>query len=149
MLAYPPGSQADETALREMHRVLRPGGICFVRVAAYKWMHSDHDKATNAQRRYSVGELTEKMRGAGFDILRATYANTWLLPLAIVRRLILKPIGILDVGSDVRPLSKRLEWVNGPLRKILVSEARLLRHSVAKLPFGLSTICVVRKPSTN
>jgi ubiquinone/menaquinone biosynthesis C-methylase UbiE len=149
VLAYPSGLNADTTALREMHRVLRPDGIGFVRVAAYKWMYGDHDRATHAQRRYSVSSLNEKMQQAGFDVLRATSANTWLLPLAIVRRLILKPIGIVDGGSDVKPLSRNLKWLNGPLRKVLASEACLLRHFIARLPFGLSAICIVKKRSAD
>ena len=144
VLIYPPGTNADESALREMHRVLRPGGICFIRVAAYEWMYGDHDKATNAVRRYSLGALTRKVEEAEFDILRATYANGWLLPLAIARRLIFKPMG-LDRGSEVKPFSKRLQWMNDPLRKILASEARWFKRPNSRLPFGLSAICIAQK----
>ncbi len=146
VLAYPPGSKADAQAMHEMHRVLRPGGIGFVRVAAYEWMYGDHDKATKAQRRYSLGALAEKMKEAGFEILRATYANSWLLPVAIVRRMILKPIGLASRGSDVKPLPRHLQWLNSVLQNILVSEAHLLKKSFLKLPAGLSAICVAKKP---
>ena len=39
------GADADEQALREMYRVLKPGGLAFVRAAAYQWMRSGHDAA--------------------------------------------------------------------------------------------------------
>jgi SAM-dependent methyltransferase len=145
VLIYPPGTNADESALREMHRVLRPGGISFTRVAAYEWIYGEHDKATNALRRYSLNAITRKIEAAKFDILRATYANSWLLPAAIARRLILKPIGF-DCGSEVKPFSRSLQWVNEPLRKILASEARFLRRPNSKLSFGLSVICIAQKP---
>ncbi len=145
VLIYPPGANADDSALREVRRVLRPGGICFARVAAYEWMYGGHDKATNAVRRYSLGTLTRKIEAAKFDILRATYANSWLLPVAIARRLILNPFGS-DRGSEVKPFSKRLQWINEPLRKILASEAQLLRSPNSRLPFGLSAICIAQKP---
>ena len=144
VLIYPPGANADDSVLREMHRVLRPGGICFTRVAAYESMYGDHDKATNAVRRYSLTAIKKKIVHAKFAVLRATYANSWLLPLAIARRLILKPIGF-DRGSEVKPLSKELQWMNDPLRKILTSESRFLRRSNSKLPFGLSAICIAQK----
>jgi len=144
VLVYPPGANADDSAFREMHRLLRPGGICFTRVAAYEWIYGEHDKATSALRRYNLRTLTRKIEEAKFDVLRATYVNSWLLPVAIARRLILKPIGF-DRGSDVKPFSRSLQWVNQPLRKILASEARFLRRPNSKLPFGLSAICIAQK----
>jgi SAM-dependent methyltransferase len=144
VLIYPPGANADDSTLREMHRVLYPGGICFVRAAAYQWLYGDHDKATNAKRRYSLGTLQQKMEQANFQVLRATYANCWLFPLAVAQRLIRKSIN-LNRGSDVRSFSKRTAWLNQPLRKMLGSEAHLLKGHDAKLPFGLSAICVARK----
>lgn len=146
VLVQLPGAGADEQAIREMYRVLRPGGIAFVRVAAYEWMRSGHDEALATQRRYSLDELTGKMESAGFQTLRATYANTLLLPVAALRRLIMKRVGLADRGSDVKPLPPRLRWLNRAFTAILTSEARLLSDSRAKLPAGLSAICVAAKP---
>lgn len=140
------GDGADELAMREMRRVLRPGGVAFVRVAAYRWMTSGHDAALGTQRRYSLGELTGKMERAGFGVLRSTYANSVLLPVAALRRLLLKRIGLADSGSDVKPLPQSLRWVNGFLTGVIRTEARVLKRSRAGLPFGLSAICVAEKP---
>ncbi len=138
------GEKADEQAIGEMYRVLCPGGIVFVRVAAYEWMRSGHDKALNTQHRYTLGELVQKLKNAGFEPLRSTYANCFLLPAAIGRRLLLKKIGLADKGSDVKPLES--EWLNRQLTKFLRAEAGLLRNGRTKLPFGLSAICIARKP---
>ena len=140
-----PGEGADEAAIREMHRVLRPGGVAFVRVAAYEWMRSGHDDALGTQRRYTLRALTDRMESAGFSIVRATYANALLLPAAALRRLVLKRVGLADSGSDVKPLPPKLEWLNRVLASALVSEARILRNPRASLPAGLSIICIGRK----
>jgi SAM-dependent methyltransferase len=140
-----PGEESDYRAMREMHRVLRPNGICFVRVPAYEWMRSGHDVALSTQRRYNLGGLLKKMERAGFNILRATYANTLLLPLAAFRRLVLKRIGLSDPGSDVKPLAPQLQLMNRAFTKVLRSEARLLKRPQAKLPAGLSAICIGQK----
>lgn len=146
VLVQLPGENADTQAMREMYRVLRPGGVAFVRVAAYEWMRSGHDEALGTQRRFSLGELTGKMEGAGFNLLRATYANALLLPVAALRRLVMKRIGLADSGSDVKPLPPHLGWLNRALTGVLTSEARLLANPKTNLPAGLSAICIARKP---
>ena len=145
VLVQLPGGGADERAIGEMYRVLRPGGIAFVRVAAYEWMRSGHDRALGTQRRYRLNLLSERMEGAGFRILRATYANSRLLPVAMLRRLVLKPIRLADPGSDVKPLPLNFRWLNRLLTITLQSEARVLRSPQAKLRAGLSAICVAEK----
>jgi ubiquinone/menaquinone biosynthesis C-methylase UbiE len=140
-----PGERSDELAIREMHRVLRPEGVAFVRTAAYQWMKSSHDEALRGQRRYLLDELSGKMEDAGFEILRATYANTILLPVVIVNRLVLQRLGLVESGSDVKPLPKSLRWLNGVLTGLLRSEACFLKAPKAQLPAGLSAICVARK----
>lgn len=140
------GARADELAVSEMYRVLRPGGVAFVRVAAYEWLRSGHDAALDTQRRYRLGELTSLLERAGFRVLRQTYANSLLLPLAAFRRLVLKRIGLADRGSDVKPLAPSLGWLNGLLLAALRAEARWVRRPRRNLPAGLSAICVAAKP---
>ncbi len=139
------GEGADERAMREMFRVLRPGGIAFVRAAAYEWMRSGHDRALGGQRRYRLGLLSERLERAGFHILRATYANTLLLPAAALRRLVLQRVGLANRGSDVKPLPPRLGWLERVLTGALRREAQLLASPGVTLRFGLSAICIARK----
>ena len=141
VLVQLPGKAADVSAMREMHRVLKPGGVAFVRVAAYPWMMSGHDRALGTQRRYTRSELATKLTDSGFRVVRATYANTILLPLAIVRRLVFKRVGLADDGSDVRPLPN---WLNRIFTGVLRLEASVIQRRI-NLPAGLSLICVVMK----
>ncbi|MBS1795434.1 MAG: class I SAM-dependent methyltransferase [Acidobacteria bacterium] len=143
VLVQIPGDGADERALAEMFRVLKPGGLVLVRVAAYKWMFSGHDRAIDTQRRYTLPELAAKLEAAGFTVLRRTYANTILFPVAVIRRLVLKRIGLADEHSDVKPFPPALDWLNRLFTRILFAEARYLKKR--SLPFGLSAVCVARK----
>jgi len=104
VLGQLPHQGDDELALGEMNRVLRPGGVLFLRVAAYEWLRSGHDEALQTKHRYALNELRSLVEGSGFHILRTTYANTLLLPLAALRRVVLKRVGLADSGSDVQPL---------------------------------------------
>ena len=145
VLGQLPDVGADEQAIGEMRRVLRPGGVAFVRVPAYEWLRSGHDEALGTARRYTLNALCGPMARAGFRIRRATHANSLLLPLAIVRRLALKRLGLADRGSDVKPLAPRLQWLNGILLAALRREARWLRAPHHTLPAGLSAICIGEK----
>ncbi len=144
VLIYPPGADADNEALREMHRVLKPGGICFVRAAAYQWLYGSHDKATNGLRRYGLRALTTKVEGAKLRVLRSTYLNSVLFPAAMLHRLVIRRTASLR-DSDVKPFSRRSAWINKPLSRLLSAEASLLKLRHSKLPFGLSAICIARK----
>lgn len=140
------GPGSDDLALREIRRVLKPGGITIVRVAAYEWIKSSHDTALDTQHRYLLEELIGKVEHAGFSVLRATYANSLLMPVAMFRRLVLKRIGLAS-GSDVKPLAVLLRWLNPILTAALRTEARWLTRPQTRLRFGLSAICVAQKPS--
>jgi hypothetical protein len=85
------------------------------------------------------------MERAGFNILRASYANSLLLPVAAVRRLLLKRVGLADSGSDVKPLPSGLAWLNRALAGVLRAEALLIKHARINLPAGLSIICLAKK----
>lgn len=139
------GAGSDDLALREIRRVLKPGGMTFVRVAAYEWMKSSHDTALDTQHRYSLAEIIGKVKDAGFDVRRATHANSLLMPVAIFQRQVLKRIGLAS-GSDVKPLPAPLRWLNPLLTAALRAEARWLTRPQARLSFGLSAICVAQKP---
>ncbi|MBS1791623.1 MAG: class I SAM-dependent methyltransferase [Acidobacteria bacterium] len=145
VLVQIPGEGTDDQSIEEMWRVLKPGGIAFVRGPAYRWMRSGHDEALDTVRRYTLEELRRKLERAGFKVLRETYANSLLFPAVAVRRLVFKPLGLADGGSDVKPLPPGLEWLNKLLKKFLLIEAKLLRNPSVKLPMGLSVICIVQK----
>ena len=143
VLVQIPVEQSNQ-AMKEMYRVLKPGGFLFARVAAYEWLRSSHDEEIHTMHRFTLGELRNALIHSGFRIHHATYANTLLFPVAVVRRF-LKTFGI-GRGTDVKPLSPVLAWINPIFRSILASESVFTRRRIP-LPFGLSAICYAQKPA--
>jgi SAM-dependent methyltransferase len=153
---YHLGVADDVAALREMRRVLRPGGALFVRVPALEGLQSHHDVAVHTRQRYRAAELRRKAEAAGLRVERASYANTVLLPLAAASRLggrlraaLAGPgrVGPSPKGgeevvrSDVRPAPALLNALFGA---VLGLEAALLTR--IDLPIGLSALVVARRP---
>jgi len=81
----------DETALRNIHRALAPGGRALVLVPAHRWLHGTLDEALDHHRRYSREELRERFQQAGLRIDRLFSFNRvgtlpWFLNARILRR---------------------------------------------------------------
>jgi len=135
-------SPADETALRELARVLKPGGGLLVRVPAFQFLYGPHDRVLHTKHRYDANEMRSKLAAAGLKPLRTTYANTILFPVALGRRMLSKLLpNPRPTDSDVRPVPAP---VNALFKAILSTEAPLIARW--GLPFGLSLVALARKP---
>jgi len=76
----------DRAALRELRRVVAPGGSLLVTVPAYERLWSAHDELNHHQRRYSAHTLQQAADDAGWRSVRTTHFNSLLLPIATVLR---------------------------------------------------------------
>jgi len=145
VLQQVPDEAARARAVMEFQRVLKPGGWFVIRVAAFEWLRSSHDEELLTRRRFGPGEFRELVTGAGFHIVRFTFANSLLFPVAALWRC-LKKVGIVPGGSDVRPTTRGSAWLNSALKSLMGIEAAVLQKGVFSFPFGLSLIVVARKP---
>lgn len=132
---------ADEvTALKEFFRILTPNGKILLRLPAYDWLRGQHDERVHTNRRYTKKLVKELLQQSGFVIEHISYVNTFLFPLAVIKRLSERVFPSKGVQSD---LALSPGSFNGILRYILASEAPLAAR--ISLPYGLSVIAVGRK----
>jgi ubiquinone/menaquinone biosynthesis C-methylase UbiE len=129
----------DESALRQMARVLRPGGHVVISDAALGWLRSRHDEAMHGARRYTTGELRAKLVAAGFTLERLSYANFFVFPLVVLWRRLQRTRGRAP-ESDVRAAPA---WLNRLMGTLYRGEAALLKR--APLPVGTSVLALARK----
>ncbi|MBK5257591.1 MAG: class I SAM-dependent methyltransferase [Vicinamibacteria bacterium] len=132
--------QDDVQAVRELARVLKPGGLILLKVPALKILWGAHDEAVHSRHRYTRGELETLLAKTRLELIRSTYANSLLFPVLLTRRYLDRLL--TRHGSDVEMLPPLLERTFGALLSI---EARLI--SVLNLPIGASVFAIARKPA--
>ena len=130
----------DQTGIREINKVLKKDGIAMIRVAAFDWLYSYHDKAVQTKHRYTKNEVRKLLQSNGFTILKISYANMFLFPISLVMRFADKALSSSHKTSDVKPVQPIL---NDALYIPLWLESKLLR--IISLPFGLWVIAIAKK----
>jgi 2-polyprenyl-3-methyl-5-hydroxy-6-metoxy-1,4-benzoquinol methylase len=137
----------DLGTLRDIHRMLKPGGMLIASGPAYQFLFAQQDRITHHVRRYTLGELTGKARAAGFEIVQASYINFWLFPAILPTVLLLKLWQSLRKADDAHAGSnvgiKVPGWTHDLLTAVFASEAAVLAR--LSVPAGHSLIVVARK----
>ncbi|MPZ24049.1 MAG: hypothetical protein GEU28_11020 [Dehalococcoidia bacterium] len=104
-------------------------------VPAFQFLWSSHDVANEHRRRYVRSGLERALLGAGLEPVKTSYYNAFLMPLAVVRKLM-----PWRNGGD------HLETVPAPanaiMRRILGAEAPVMRR--VDIPIGASLVATAR-----
>jgi ubiquinone/menaquinone biosynthesis C-methylase UbiE len=135
----------DRRALREMARVLRPGGHVVLNVTALDILRGDHSDVWGEMRRYNTARASRLLADAGLEPVRISYLFASLLPLMLAVRKVQamfrpfrEPKGDADLTVPAAPINATLTW-------LVRWEAALARR--VRMPFGSSLLIVGRKSS--
>jgi SAM-dependent methyltransferase len=141
---YERGVDNPATALAEFKRILRPAGTLLLRLPAYDWLRGRHDQAVHTGRRFDVHSLSRLLHESGLRLLHITYANTFLFPPAVLKRLLERVFPPATGSSD---LTLGAGLFNPLLTRILSAEAPIAAGR--GLPFGLSVIAIAQKEGSD
>ncbi len=134
----------EDRALRELVRVVRPGGHLILVAPAYDWLLSEqHHKAVGASRRYSRSRLASLLGRHHIEVVRMTNLFAALLPAVAVYRLSLRYLDRSPKDCPRSELKPMPSFVNELLFRIVDAERVLLKRM--DLPFGSSILAVCRK----
>lgn len=132
----------DAGVLREMARLVRPGGLVVVTVPALMWLWSDWDVALHHRRRYHAAGLRRVIAASGLDTLHLAYFNSAALPA----------IGLVRAWRKLRPpvpgRERAEDRVPGRLVNWLLYQSMVIpaRWRWFRPPAGVSLLAVLRKP---
>lgn len=128
----------DAASVARLAELAKPGGVVVATVPAYAWMWSRHDELHHHKRRYLKPEFEALFRAAGLTIVKASYFNTLLFPVAAAVRVAKRALGLSGEDDTMPPA-----WLNRMLTGVFGLEAAWVARS--SLPFGLSILVVARR----
>jgi len=135
----------DLKTMETVKKLLKPGGLFFVTVPAYKFLWSTHDEALYHLRRYHSLEIKTKINDVDFRILKHThFVATVFFPIAAIRLLNNFVRRQAYPKSHYLPLPKIF---NDLLTWFLKVETILINY--ISLPFGTTHVVVAMKDSKN
>jgi SAM-dependent methyltransferase len=132
--------EEDEAVLRGLRKATQAGGGTIIAVPQHPWLWSRADDVAHHQRRYRRGELEEKFRRNGFEVLFSSSFTALLLPLMAASRL--KGRGKTD-NDDIDREFTLSPGVNSLLIAVLRAEIRMTLAGL-NWPAGGSRIVVGR-----
>lgn len=133
----------DIGAIKEFHRILKPGGYLILTVPAFMFLWSGHDVALHHKRRYNKRILVNNLKLGGFFVTMNTHWNVILFPGVALLRVINKRKGNRVGEEDLLEMN---QLINNVLLQVLRIENLVIKHGV-NLPFGVSILCICKKRS--
>jgi len=136
--------EADVAAVREMARIVKPGGVVVLTLAALDSLRGDHAEVWQEVRRYTPATARGLVEAAGLRPERVSFLFASLFPLMasirLVQRVTRRFRRTVRVDSDIMV---PVEPINLLLTTLLSAEAALVRH--VPMPIGSSLLVVARK----
>lgn len=129
----------DIAGLKEMFRVTKSGGYSLIFVPAFMWLWGVQDDISNHRIRYTKQQIVDRLKAAGYEIERATYANWTFFAPILAGRVLMKLTGIKPESEN----NINVSALNGIFGKLFASERFWLRNF--NFPFGVSIVVVAKK----
>ncbi len=124
--------------LKMVHHYLEKNGLFLLSVPAYNFLFSSWDKTFGHKRRYTKQGLSSLLRANNFNLLKATYVFSYILPIVVIRRFVEQKY--TETTCEFPRLPR---FVNATLLKFSNIEAQVIQHT--DIPFGLSVMCLAQK----
>jgi SAM-dependent methyltransferase len=138
----------DATVVKQIFNLLTPEGFFVITEPAHKFLMRRHDDLDMGKTRYSLKEIEEKLKAAGFIIDKATYFNMIsFFPALILKWLesILPKPKSSAHDERVKEIELPPAWLNRFMLFVLNAETIFIKR-FGRLPTGLGVLLIAHKP---
>ncbi len=109
----------DVAALKDLRRIVRPGGAVVVFSPAFRLLYSDFDASIGHFHRYRLPVIRERFATAGLRVVESRYVNslgffTWLVYARLLRRSPENAAAVRFYDRLAVPLLERIEKIVHP-----------------------------------
>jgi SAM-dependent methyltransferase len=135
----------ESVAIKELARVVTPGGRLLLSVPAYQWAWSDHDVRAGHHRRYTKARLLAAIDQTDLHVLRCTYAFGAVFPFFAAERIVRRLRGAS--GQEANRLPEVSPLMDKVLMGLTCVEQKVIRNHA--IPFGSSVLVAAVKRTTS
>jgi len=137
----------DVAALRQIYRILRPGGCAIIEVPANPALYDFYDKQLKHFRRYTLDELSRKAEQAAFTLEHPSHLGFFIYPAFRFMKLRNKQT-MKQTEVDTQDSVKHLIHLGGPvMNKVLFFMMRIELNlgKIARYPYGIRCLITLKK----
>lgn len=136
--------EPDVEVVREMSRLVRPGGSVVVTLAALEILRGDHSLSWHEVRRYTPARARRLFEQAGLRVEKLSFLFGSLFPLMLGVRLAQRVLRAFRAPRSDTDIAVPPAPINSLLSAVVTAEARIARRISA--PIGSSLLVVGKKP---
>lgn len=132
----------EDRPFGEFIRVIKPGGLLILRVSALDILRSRHSQFAHERQRFTKPRLLSLASQHRLRVLRCTYLNSLLFPVALAKFRLYEPFLGSPAESGVQPVAP---WLDNMLYQALALEEKWLGAN-RNFPVGQSLLLLAEKP---
>jgi SAM-dependent methyltransferase len=136
----------DLIALKEIYRILKPGGIAHIEVPAGPSLYDIYDEVLMHFRRYRLRDLAALAMHAGFAIERATHLGFLLYPgFALVKQVSQRVAKQFTIQEKRWSVAQQISKTAGSRVLSALLGIELFAGKLTTYPFGIRAVVRLRR----
>lgn len=141
----------DADALKQIYRILKPGGYAIIEVPANQDLYDFYDEQLKHFRRYNLRELCDLAKNSHFKIVNATHLGFFLYPFFSVIKKRNKKMGNYNENQKKDLVKKQIAFGGKVIHTMLDSlmNFEILVGKKIKFPFGIRCCILLQRTDKN